>query len=52
MRKHGVANMPDPTFVDGVPHFPGIIKKIDLNSQTFQSALATCKSLLPGGGAL
>jgi hypothetical protein len=52
MRTHGVPNMPDPTFVDGVPHFQGILKKIDLNSPVFQSALSTCKSLLPGGGAL
>jgi hypothetical protein len=52
MRRHGVPNMPDPTFIHGVPHFPGITKKIDLNSQAFQSAFSTCKSLLPGGSSL
>jgi hypothetical protein len=49
MRTHGVPNMPDPTFTNGVPHFAGITKVVDLRSQAFQSALMTCKSLLPSG---
>jgi len=44
MREHGVANFPDPK--DGL--FTGSAD-LDPNSQQFQSALAACRKLAPGG---
>jgi len=44
MRKHGVANFPDPKdgkFIGGAD--------LDPNSPQFQSALGACRNLIPGG---
>jgi hypothetical protein len=49
MRTHGVPNMPDPTFTNGVPRFTGITKVVNVRSQAFESAFQTCKSLVPAG---
>jgi hypothetical protein len=50
MRSHGVPSFPDPTYVNGLPHFPGL-KASDLHSQTFIAALQACKSRLPGASS-
>jgi hypothetical protein len=52
IRRHGLPNMPDPTFIDGLPRFPDLAKTVNIESQAFQSAFAACKSLLPGAGKL
>lgn len=46
MRKHGVANYPDPTTA-GVVHLEGV----DPSSPEFQSAQKVCQSLVPGMGS-
>ncbi|MGN6167199.1 MAG: hypothetical protein ACTHQQ_03385 [Solirubrobacteraceae bacterium] len=49
MRSHGVPNFPDPGGGGGGVHIgPG--SGINPASPAFQSAMATCKKMLPGGG--
>jgi hypothetical protein len=47
IRAHGVANFPDPTFTSGGVHINQ--HGLNLNSQTFKSAVGACESLIPGG---
>jgi hypothetical protein len=48
MRRHGVANFPDP---DGSGNLPASAKQIALsNTHQFQEARIACSALLPNGG--
>lgn len=48
MRSHGVQNFPDPSPGGGIQLNPGA--GVNPFSPSFQSAQATCKRFLPGGG--
>jgi hypothetical protein len=48
MRKHGVANFPDPTSTGAIQIGPN--SGINPGSSTFQAAQQTCRKLLPHGG--
>jgi hypothetical protein len=49
MRSHGVPNFPDPQ-ANGGFLVKGGAEGVNPNSPQFQSAMQSCRSLLPGGG--
>jgi hypothetical protein len=50
MRAHGVSNFPDPTTRGGGVELSIGSSSVNTEAPAFQSAQASCKHLLPGGG--